>query len=119
MGMKVAVLGGGNGAFAMASDLGLQGFEVRMWTKYFEELKEAGRTHAIKVSGPLVQGEARISVVTDRIEEAISGADLICSPLPAFTQTSVSESLLPHLEDGQIIFLSPGTFGSFLMYTHL
>jgi opine dehydrogenase len=116
---KVAVLGGGNGAFAMASDLALQGYEARMWSKYFDEFKEIKKTHTIKVSGPLVQGEAKISMITDKIEEAIKGADLICSPIPAFTQISVAESLLPHIEDGQVIFLSPGTFGSYLMYKHL
>jgi opine dehydrogenase len=119
MGKKVAILGGGNGAFAMASDLALQGFEVRMWSKYFDEFKEIKKTHTIRVSGPLVQGEAKISMITDHIKEAIQEADLICPPIPAFTQTSVAESLLPHLEDGQVIFLSPGTFGSYLMYHYL
>jgi len=116
---KVAVLGGGNGAFAMASDLALQGFEVRMWSKYFDEFKEIKSTHTIRVSGPLIQGEAKISVVTDDMREAIKDADLICSPIPAFAQISVAENLLPYLEDGQVIFLSPGTFGSFLIYKHL
>lgn len=119
MGKRVAVLGGGNGAFAMASDLALQGFEVRMWSKYFDEFREIKKTHTIRVSGPLVQGEAGISVITDDMKEAIKGADLICSPIPAFTQISVAESLLPNLEDGQVIFLPPGTFGSFLMSKHL
>jgi opine dehydrogenase len=75
---KVAILGGGNGAFAMASDLALQGFEVRMWSKYFEELSEIKKTRTIKVSGPMIQGEAKISVITDQIAEAIKGVDLIC-----------------------------------------
>jgi opine dehydrogenase len=119
MSKKVAILGGGNGAFAMASDLALQGFEVRMWSKYFDEFKEIEKTHTIKVSGPFEQGEARISVITDKMEEAIKGADLICSPIPAFTQLSVAESLLPHIEDGQVVFLAPGTFGSYLMYKYL
>jgi opine dehydrogenase len=116
---KVAVLGGGNGAFAMASDLALQGFEVRMWTKRFEEFSEIKKTHTIKVSGPLIQGNARISIITDQIEVAIKGADLICSPIPAFTQITVAESVAPFIEDGQVIFLSPGTFGSYLMAKHL
>lgn len=119
MAKKVAVLGGGNGAFAMASDLALQGFEVRMWSKFFEEFKEIKKNHTIKVSGPLIQGEAKISIITDKIEEAVKGADLICSPIPAFTQTSVAASLLPHLEEGQVIFLSPGTFGSYVMHKYL
>ena len=58
---RVAVLGRGNGAFAMASDLALQGFEVRMWSKPFDELEEIQKTHTINVSGPLIHGEAKIS----------------------------------------------------------
>ncbi len=119
MGKRVAILGGGNGAFAMASDLALQGFEVRMWSKYFDEFREIKKTRTIKVSGPLIQGDAKISVITDDMKEAIDGADLICSPIPAFTQISVAESLLPHLDDGHVIFLSPGTFGSYIMTKHL
>ncbi len=116
---KVAVLGGGNGAFAMASDLSFQGHEVRMWSKFPEELEPIKKTHTIQVSGPLVQGEARISLITERIEEALRGADLICCPIPAFSQLDVAEALAPCLEDGQVLFLSPGTFGSYLMYRHL
>lgn len=116
---KVAVLGGGNGAFAMASDLSLQGHEVRMWSKFPNELEEIEKTHTIKVSGPLIRGEARIALVTDKIGEAVRGANLICCPIPAFTQLDVADALLPCLEEGQVIFLSPGTFGSYLMYKHL
>jgi len=116
---KVAVLGGGNGAFAMASDLSLQGYEVRMWSKYPEELEEIKKSHTIKVSGPLIQGEAKVSLIADRIEDAVRGADLICCPIPAFTQFDVADALLPCLEEGQVIFLSPGTFGSYLMSKHL
>ena len=115
---RVAVLGGGNGAFAMASDLALSGFEVGMWSKYSDELSEIRKTHRIRVSGPLIQGEARIERITDKIEEVVGDADLICAPVPAFTQISLAESLLPYLEDGKVIFLSPGSFGSCLMYKY-
>ena len=113
---RVAVLGRGNGAFAMASDLSHQGFEVSMWSKPFGELKKIQKTRTINVSGPLIQGEAKIHNITEDIEEAVRGADLICAPVPAFTQTSIAESLSHIVEDGQVIFLSPGTFGSYLIY---
>jgi opine dehydrogenase len=116
---RVAVLGGGNGAFAMASDLALQGFEVRMWSNAFDELREIQKTHTIRVSGPLIQGEANIHNITENIEEAVHDADLICAPVPAFAQASIAESLSPFLEDGQVVFLSPGTFGSCLIYKYL
>ncbi len=115
---RVAVLGGGNGSFAAAADLALQGCEVRMWSKFPEELRQIAATGTIKVSGPTLQGEAPIAVVTDDVREAVRGVELIVSILPAFTQLPVAESLTPWLEDGQVLFLAPGTFGSYLMYKH-
>ncbi len=115
---RVAVLGGGNGSFAAAADLALQGCEVRMWSKLPEELKAIEATGTIKVSGPTLQGEAPIAIVTDDVREAVKGVEVIVSILPAFTQIPIAESLAPWLEDGQVIFLPPGTFGSYLMYKH-
>jgi opine dehydrogenase len=116
MAKKVAVLGGGNGSFAAAADLALQGYEVRMWSKFPDELKAIRETGAIKVSGPTLQGEASIALITDDVGEAISGAEVILSILPAFSQIPIAESLAPHLDDGQVVFLPPGTFGSYIMY---
>ena len=112
---KLAVLGGGNGAFAMAADFALQGVEVRMWSRFPEEFNEIQSNKTIKVSGPIMQGNAHITCITADIAEAVDDAELICIPLPAFTQESVAECLGPHLQDGQVIFLSPGTFGSYIM----
>ena len=116
---RVAVLGRGNGAFAMAADLSCQGFEVTLWSQPFDELQMIQKSRTINVSGPLIQGEVRIHKITDNIEEAVRGADLICAPVPAFTQPSIAEALSDVVEDGQVIFLSPGTFGSYLMYRTL
>ena len=116
---RVAVLGGGNGSFATAADLALQGCEVRMWSKFPDELSDIKQTGTIKVSGPLIQGEAPIALITDDIDEAVRDVEVIVSVLPAFTQVPIAESLAPHLRDGQVIFLPPGTFGSYLMHAHL
>jgi len=115
MARKVAVLGGGNGSFAMASDLSLLGFEVRMWSRFPEEFDEIRSNKTIRVSGPIMQKDAHIVCVTADIGEAVDGVDLICSPIPAFTQESIAERLGPHLEDGQVVFLSPGSFGTVAM----
>jgi opine dehydrogenase len=116
---RVAVLGGGNGSFAAAADLALQGCEVRMWSKFPDELKDIKQTGTIRVSGPLIQGEAPVALITDDIDEAVRDVEVIVSVLPAFTQVPIAESLAPHLRDGQVIFLAPGTFGSYLMHRRL
>lgn len=115
MSKKIAILGAGNGAFAMASDLALQGFEVAIWSSKKARLEAIWETKTIEVVGPTVQGQAKLALVTDHIGDAIRGADVICMPIPAFSQPEAAAALVPFIEDGQVIFLAPGSFGSFLM----
>ena len=111
----IAVLGGGNGALTAAADMTLAGYRVRMWTAFPEELEKVYKTHTIKIEGVGRTGEARIDLVTRHLEEAVRGAEVILSMSPAFSQEEIARSLGPHLEDGQIIFLSPGSMGSYLV----
>ena len=36
-------------------------------------------------------------------------------PSPAIAQADIARAMAPHLVDGQVVFLPPGTFGSFVM----
>jgi opine dehydrogenase len=47
--------------------------------------------------------------------EALRGAALIVIPSPAVAQEDIARLMAPHLVDGQVVFLPPGTFGSFVM----
>ena len=111
---EVAVLGGGNGSLTMAGDLSLAGFNIRMWTAFPEEFEKIYETKTVKLKGLGRQGDAKIDLVTKDLSEAVRGAQVICFPIPAFSQPDIAEILGPHLEDGQILFLSPGSLGSFL-----
>jgi opine dehydrogenase len=107
--MKIAVVGGGNGAYAAAADLAEQRHEVRMWRR---------NTAALQGSLTLkdADGERTVSIhPAPKIEEALKGAELVFMPDPAFTQADNAKRIAPHLADGQVVFLAPGTFGSFLM----
>ena len=46
---------------------------------------------------------------------AVRGAELIVIPSPAIAQHDIAVALAPHLVDGQVVFLPPGTFGSYVM----
>src|SRR5262249_61220242 len=46
--------------------------------------------------------------------EAVRGAVLSLCPAPATAQGDIAATLAPHLADGQVVFLPPGTFGSVL-----
>jgi opine dehydrogenase len=111
---EVAVLGGGNGALTTAGEMSLAGHRVRMWTAFPQEFEKLFETKTVKVEGLGRTGEAKIDLVTKDLGEAVKGAKVIFSPSPAFSQEDIAKRLGPHLEDGQIIFLSPGSMGSYL-----
>jgi opine dehydrogenase len=113
--VEIAVLGGGNGSFAAAGDLALAGHQVRLWRR------DAGAVAAFKAAGSIialkdfrVRHEIPLELVTADIGTAVAEAELILCPTPAFAQVDIARRLAPHLADGQVVFLPPGTFGSFL-----
>jgi len=113
--MKIAVLGGGNGSFAAAGDMALAGHEVRLWRRDVAAVQQhnaAGATIVVKdFSG---RHETKLSLVTNDIAEATRGAELILCPVPATAQPDIARALAPHLTNGQVVFLPPGTFGSYV-----
>lgn len=111
--MRIAVLGGGHGCYAAAADLSEQGHEVRLWRRDARALAQlAGKITLKDISGCHA---VRIALATPEIGAAVRGADLIVVPLPAFAQEDIARAMAPHLADGQVVFLPPGTFGSYLM----
>jgi opine dehydrogenase len=114
--VRIAVLGGGNGSFAAAGDLALAGHQVRMWRR------DAGAVAAHRAAASTImlkdfrgRHNASLDLVTTDMGAAIGGAELILCPTPAFAQVDIAGLLAPHLADGQVVFLPPGTFGSFLL----
>src|ERR1041384_2810640 len=109
--MKIAVLGGGNGAFAAAGDMALSGHDVRLWRRDRSAVEahnaEGG---AITVKDFRGRHEGRLSLVTNDNATAVRDAELILCPVPATAQTDIARVLAPHLKDGQVVFLPPGTF---------
>lgn len=113
--MKIAVLGGGNGSFAAAGDFTLAGHEVRLWRRTPEDVaRHRAAGGAITVIDASGRRRAELALITSDIAEAARGAELILCPAPAFAQADIAALLAPHLNDGQMVFLPPGTFGSYL-----
>lgn len=108
--MRIAVLGGGNGAFAAAADLTEKGHEVRWWRRNAQALRAA-----INLEDAAGIREIRVARMCADIGEAVRGAELVILPDPAFTQADNARRLAPHLADGQVVFLAPGTFGAYAM----
>jgi opine dehydrogenase len=113
--MIITVLGGGNGSFAAAGDFALQGHEVRLWRRDAEAVARHRAISArIAVKDSRGRHEAQLALVTTDIAEAVRDAELILCPAPAFAQAEIAAQLAPHLTDGQVVFLPPATFGSFI-----
>jgi len=113
--MRIAVLGGGHGCYAAAADLTEQGHEVRLWRRdaaAIAQLAGDGRLFLMDVAG---RREVRIALATPDIGAAVRGAELILAPAPAFAQQDIARAIAPHLRDGQVVYLPPGTFGSYVM----
>jgi opine dehydrogenase len=110
--MKIAVLGGGNGAYAAAADLSEQGHEVRLWRRNAAALGDLSAIRLIDIGGTR---DVPIATITGDIGKATLGAELIVIPAPATAQVDIARAMAPHLVGGQIVFLPPGTFGSWVM----
>lgn len=113
--MKVAVLGGGHGAYATAADLALAGHAVRLWRRREEDLAPIRAAGGITLVAEGRQGKAKLERVTADLTEALAGAEVVVVPLPAPTHGDLAVRLAKALDARQIVLLTPGTFGSYVM----
>jgi opine dehydrogenase len=114
--MRIAVLGGGNGSFAAAGDLALAGHEVRLWRRNAQVVKAHNAAGgAIMVRD--FRGRQRVTpaLITSDIAAAVRDAELILCPAPATAHHDIGHALASHLSDRQVVFLPPGTFGSYII----
>jgi opine dehydrogenase len=113
--MNIAVLGGGNGAYAAAADLSEQGHAVRWWRRNASAFAPVLQARALTLTD--ARGSRRVPIALPTLDagEAVRGADLVLVPVPAFAQTDIARSIAPHLDRGQVVLLTPGTFGSVAM----
>ena len=113
--MRIAVLGGGHGCHAAAADLSEQGHEVRFWRRNAAAIAATGARGTIRLRDAGGDRDVRIALATPEIGAAVRGAELLLVPSPAFAQESIARAMASHLSDGQVVFLPPGTFGSYAM----
>ncbi len=116
--LKVAVLGAGNGALAMAGHLGLQGFPIRLYNKFAEEIADVQANQGVTVEGE-VEGFGPVEMATTDPAPVVSWADVILVVVPAFVHRFIAEACAPHLHDGQIVLLNPGRTGGALEFANV
>jgi len=116
---NVCIMGGGNGAFAAAADLTLRGrynvtiYEDPKFEKNIARIKETGIIH---LEGVGVNGDAKIAKITTDLADALSDADIVMPVAPAYAQETIAKTLIPHIRDGMVICLTPGSCGGSLVF---
>lgn len=108
--MKIAVLGGGNGALAVACEWGLAGHEVAMaevesHSRGLVPVAEAG---SIRGTGK-IEGVAPIRIATTDFAAALEGAELVFVVGPAFATEPLAAAAGPHLRPGMTVVVNPGS----------
>ena len=112
--MEVAVLGGGHGCYAAAAELSENGHRVRFWRRDAESFGPILEDRTITVRDFKGERPITIALPTTSLAEAIDGATVIVIPLPATTQEDLARDCASYWQDGQVVFLPPGTFGSYI-----
>ncbi|WP_028696475.1 NAD/NADP-dependent octopine/nopaline dehydrogenase family protein [Pseudomonas cremoricolorata] len=118
--MIVTVLGGGHGCYAAAVEMAERGHTTRLWRRDGAALQALAACGHLQVTD--YRGSRQVSVggehaqvqLHNDLAQAVHGAELILIPLPATSHEALAAQLAPLLEDGQVVFLPPGTFGSYL-----
>lgn len=113
--MKIAVIGGGNGCYAAAADLADQGHEVRLWRRTREPFLPVLESQALKLKDYKGVREVPLALASTDLAAVLKGVELVVIPLPATAQPSLAKAMAPYMEDGMVVYLPPGTFGSYVM----
>ncbi|MHA1838681.1 MAG: 2-dehydropantoate 2-reductase N-terminal domain-containing protein [Candidatus Ranarchaeia archaeon] len=108
--MKIAVLGAGNGGFAAAVDLTLQGHEVNLYEGYMPKI--LGDLETINFTGVLGKGKIKPAKITTDAADAITDVDLLLNMTPALGHAHYAKLIAPYLTGKETIILTPGnTYG--------
>jgi len=126
---KFAVLGAGNGGHAMAADLSARGFRVNLFELpqfkgAIEPIKKRGGIELISKHEKVGHGKGTYLVkiqgsVTTDMKKAVDDVDVLMVVVPAFAHTTFAEICAPHLTDGQVVVLSPGSVGGALEFARV
>jgi opine dehydrogenase len=91
------------------------GFSVTLYDIVHETILAVQKKGGIELRGA-VNGFGRLALATTRMDEAVSGADLVVVVTPAIAHRAIAEQCAPLLEDGQVVFLHPGATGGALEF---
>lgn len=115
---RIAVLGGGGTGCCLAADLALRGYQVALYEKkeyWHENINGIFERGGVEMGGRGMTGFARFSLITDRLPDALEGAELIFIAMVAWRHGELFGELRPLLKEGDTVIFSAGNFGSILL----
>ena len=118
--MKIAVLGGGHGGYAAAADLTLRGYEVCLFTFSAARVETLhNNDNVISYTGVWGEGSCRVAHVSNSMEEAVSGADLVVMNVPGTGHERYLNAMKPYLRGNTVLYMNPGHTGGALRAAHI
>lgn len=117
---RYTVIGAGHGGKAMAADLAAKGFEVTLYNRTGDRMREITARGAIDLEYDT--GNLRccqLALATSNIAEALADADVIMVVVPASGHRDVAQICAPHLRDGQVVILNPGRTGGAMEFRQI
>lgn len=107
---KILVCGAGHQGLAMAGHLALNGIDVKLWNRSYENIAKIKEDGKIICDG-VVCGEAEICDVSTELSDVICDSVLVTTPSTA--HKDIAKVLAPYVHKNMVIVLNPGrTFGA-------
>jgi opine dehydrogenase len=104
----------------MAADLILRGFKVTaLYDRFEEALAPVRERGGIELVGDVMQGFAPVELVTNHLEEAVAGADVLMVVVPSFAHKWVAEQVAPFIRRDHVILLHPGYLGGSILFKRI
>ncbi len=109
----IAVVGAGNVGCALAADLTLRGFEVRLANRSAARLAPLREAGGITLTGAM-SGFAEVGQLSRDVRRTIRGADVVAVAVPTVSLPYYAPALADATDDDQVIWLNPGHSGGAL-----
>lgn len=116
--ISFAVIGGGHGGQGMAAYLAWLGHKVNLYNRTLTKIRKIQEQGFIEMEGS-ISGKGNLDLVTDSIQHAIDGVDIIMVTVPASAHKSIATLIAPFVTERQYIVLNPGRTGGALEFKRI
>ena len=123
--LPIAVLGGGAVGKSCAADCKLAGREVRLYSRSEKSLEYVDKAGILfdgiqrNLYGFERSGRVHLDVVSTNMAEVVKGAGIIIIGIPAHDHEHYLKTLVPLLEDGQVIHIFTDNYASLLLRKYM